>query len=126
MEVQVGLRRMAGVSAFANLLSQMDGVACGHGNAALAQMGEKTELVLPMLDQDMVSPDVAAPHVHRAGTREPKVPLSIPSAHYEPVGRREDRLAERRKVGEASAFPTQPLPQPVLLLHEVVRVALVR
>ena len=54
MEVQVGFGGMAGISAFANLLSDADRVARGHGNAALAQMGEKTEFVLPMLDQDVV------------------------------------------------------------------------
>ncbi len=126
MEVQVGFSGMSGISAFANLLSDADGVARGHGNAALTQMGEKTELVPPMLDQDVVSPDVAAPHVHYAGTREPIVPLPIPGAHDDAVGWREDRPTERRKVGEASAFPTRLPLQRICLSNEIVRVTLVR
>ena len=51
---------MAGVTALANLLSYMDALAHGHRHAACAQMGKQAELVWPMLDQDMVSPNVPA------------------------------------------------------------------
>ena len=107
MEVQVWLSRMARIPALAYLLSDADGVAHGHGNAALAQMGEEAELIVAMLDQDVVSPNVAAPHVYGAGTREPIVPSSILGAHHDAVGWGEDRLTERRKVGEALAFATR-------------------
>ena len=126
MKVQVGFSRMAGISAFADLLSGADGVTHGHSNAAQTQMGEKTKLVLPMLDQDVVSTDVAAPHVHFAGTREPIVPLPILGAHDDAVGWREDRLTECGKVGEASAFQLRPTLQGFCGFHEIVRVTLIR
>lgn len=56
----MGFSRMAEVSALANLLSDADVVAHLHCDAAFAQMGEKTELVAPMLDQKVVSTYVLA------------------------------------------------------------------
>lgn len=105
LKVKMGFSRMAGVSAFANPLPDADTVADPHGNAAFAQMGEKTELVAPMLDQDVVSANVAAPHVHRAGPWERIVPVPISCAHDDAVGWRKDRLAEGGKIKEASASP---------------------
>ena len=117
---------MAGISAFTDSLAASDALPRAHRHGAFTEMGEQAELVFSVLNQDMVSPNVAAPHVHRTGTGRAIVPLSIPDAHHDAVGRRKDGLPEGIEAEEIAMAGFPGARGNVGRLYEIVRVTLIR
>ena len=117
---------MAGIPTFTDSLAAVDALAHGHRHGALTEMGKQAELVFSVLNQDMVPPNVAAPHVYGSGTGRAVVPLSIPNAHHCAVGRREDGPPEGPEADELTMAGFPGARGNVGRLYEIVRVTLIR